>query len=207
VIRLLRTSALAFCFGLFPVTYGCKSGSKSGAAELKPSQAAQAEEILQQKPVEYPTAPLTAGATVFDFAALAHTGQALKLSDFLHRPSLVYFCAQDRAPACTALATSLRDNWTDLHAHIDMVLGVSPEPSVVHDDFASEHRLPFLLLSDSDNTLHRVFGLQPGAVASYLIGKDRKILQVFTAPNVKTHAAEVDAALTALNLKQEPYPL
>ncbi len=150
---------------------------------------------------------LTAGATVFDFSALAHTGQALKLSDFLHRPTVVYFCAQDKAAPCTALATALRDSWTDLNAQVDMVFGVSSEPSIVHDDFASEQHLPFLMLSDTDNTLHRVFGIQPGTVVSYLIGTDRKILQVFTPPNISAPAVEILNALTASGQKQPPYPM
>lgn len=163
--------------------------------------------MLEQKPVEYPSAPLVAGATVFDFSALAHTGLALKLSDFLHRPTLVYFCAQDKAAPCTALATALRDGWIDLHSQLDMVLGVSPEPSIVHDDFASEHRLPFLLLSDADNTLHKVFGIQPGMVVGFLIGTDRKVLHVFSPPNTSAPAVEILNVLTSLGLRQKDYPI
>lgn len=144
---------------------------------------------------------------MFDFSGLAHTGQALKLSDFLHRPTVVYFCAQDRAAPCTALATALRDSWTDLHSQLDMVLGVSPEPSIVHDDFASEQHLPFLLVSDTDNTIHRVFGIQPGTIVSYLIGTDRKVLHVFTPPNASAPAVEILNVLTALGLKQKDYPM
>jgi peroxiredoxin len=88
-----------------------------------------------------------------------------------------------------------------------MVFGVSAEPSIVHDDFASENKLPFLLLSDADNTLHRVFGIQPGRVVSYLIGTDRKILHVFAAPNTNAHATEIVNALTTLGLKRKDYPM
>jgi peroxiredoxin len=184
----------------------CRPQTKHGTGASS-SASPQRDAILEQKPTEFPTAPLAAGATAFDFSALAHTGQALKLSDFLERPSVVYFCAQDKAPPCTALAGSLRDSWTDLHAHLGMVFGVSPEPSIVHDDFASEQRLPFLLLSDSDGTINKVFGLQPGTVISYLIGTDRKILHVFSSPNPSAHAAEIVGVLTTLGLKRKDYPL
>lgn len=185
---------------------GCKSKATNASSSAN-AAASQEERILEQKPQEFPTSPLTVGDVVYDFSALAHTGQALKLSDFLNRPSVVYFCSQDKAAPCTALAASLRDAWTQLHAHIDMAFGISPELSIVHDDFASEQRLPFLMLSDGDGTLHRVFGIQPGTVTSYLIGTDRKVLHVFTAPNPAAHATEVMSTLTALGLKRQEYPM
>lgn len=205
--QLSRTKAWLSCLLAAAFFGACKSKSTSESASGNAAASAQEEQILEQKPQEFPKAPLVVGEVVYDFAALAHTGQALKLSDFKERPSLVYFCSQDKAAPCTALAASVRDAWTQLHSHIDMAFGVSPEPSIVHDDFASEQHLPFLMLSDGDGTIHKVFGIQPGTVTSYLVGTDRKILHVFAPPNPAAHGTEVLNTLTALGLKRQEYPM
>jgi peroxiredoxin len=168
---------------------------------------AKTELPQDEKPESFPSAPLAAGASVFDFTALAHTGQSLKLSDYLTRPVVVYFCPQDAQPACTALATSVRDVWADLHSQVDMVYGVSPEPTIVHREFAAENQLPHLLLSDSDTLLHRIFGMPVGAAAGYLISTDRTVIHAFSPPNPAAFGAEVLAVINARGLKRPDFPI
>jgi peroxiredoxin len=147
------------------------------------------------------------GQSVFDFTALAHTGQSLRLSDYLERPVVVYFCPGDAQPVCTALATSVRDVWADLHSQVDMVYGVSPEPTIIHREFAADNLLTHLMLSDSDNIVHRVFGVQPGMVLGYLVGTDRTIIHTFSPPNAAAFGAEILAVLTAKGLKRPDFPM
>ena len=131
-----------------------------------------------------PKAPLKAGESVFNFTALAHNGQRLRLAEFLQRPVLVYFCAADRDPTCQRLALSLRDQWLNLNPSLSMAFGVTAEDTVVHRDFAAEHALPHLLIADSDNSVRRVFGIAPGATTGFLISPERKVLHAFSTPNV-----------------------
>lgn len=181
---------------------GCKSESAN-----KPAAAGAPTAVVEVKPKSFPTAPLAAGAEVFDFTALAHTGQSVRLSDYSKKPVVVYFCPQDAQPLCTALAASVRDAWADLHSQVDMVYGVSPEATIVHREFAADNHLSHLLLSDADGTLHRVFGIQPGAVVGYLIGVDRKIVHVFAPPNAAAFGAEVLSVIVAKGLKRPEFPI
>lgn len=179
----------------------CKSKGDNGTVAPAPAP------IVEAKPKSFPTAPLTVGAEVFDFTALAHTGQSVRLSDYAQKPVAVYFCPQDAQPMCTALAASIRDLWADLHSQVDMVYGVSPEATIVHREFAADNHLSHLMLSDSDGTLHRVFGIQPGAVVGYLVGVDRKVLHVFAPPNAAAFGAEIMSAIVAKGLKRPEFPI
>ena len=129
------------------------------------------------------------------------------MSQFLDKPVVVYFCPSDREPLCTDLATTLRDAWLDLNSHVSMVFGVSPEGTVLHSAFSSRHKLPHLLLADDNGSVHRVFGLQPGMAASYLIGKDRTILRVLPVSGGAQHVAALKQALAELDLVKNPYPI
>lgn len=198
-----RTLVAVRCV-LVPMLFvGCKS--KDGEAAPKVNDAPMAE--VAPKPKSFPTAPLTAGAEVFDFSALAHTGQSVRLSDYLTKPVVVYFCPQDAQAVCTALATSVRDVWADLHSQVDMVYGVSREATILHREFAADNHLTHLLLADSDDTIHRVFGITPGTVVAYLIGVDRKVAHVFAPPNAAGFGPEILTVITAKGLRRPEFPI
>lgn len=183
----------------------CKQTPTSNAE--KPSSVAAAVEAIEEEPIDFPPAPLSVGQTVSNFTALAHTGQSLRLSDYLLRPVVVYFCPGHAQPTCAALATSVRDVWADLHSQVDMVYGVSPEPTIVHREFAADNQLSHLMLSDSDNMVHRVFGVQPGMVVGYLVGTDRTILHTFAPSNAATFGADILAVIAAKGLKRPDFPI
>jgi peroxiredoxin Q/BCP len=152
---------------------------------------------LQNQAAPAPTTPLTPGTEVFDFVALAHNGQRFKLSHFLDKPVGVYFCPQDETPTCTALAASIRDAWLPLNTHLSMVFGISTEDSVTHRDFASENRLPYLMVADVEQGVHRAMGVQPGTVVSFIIAKDRRVQHVFAPPTIASHGKQILDALTS----------
>ena len=197
-----RRAAVA-AVGLVVTVTGCESDAadETDAVEKKPK-----EVQLSEPPPSFPEAPLKVGATVHDFSALAHNGQLVRLSEFLDKPVVVYFCQQDQAEVCTSLALAIRNAWTDLHAQVSMVFAVSPEPTVVHREFSSEHKLSHLFLTDVDATLHRTFGIQPGTVVSYLIGADGTVRHVFEPP-ASDHGAEILNTLTALGLRRTDFPI
>lgn len=199
----LRTLALTSFLAGGLTCFGCKP--KVGTTAEKPGEPAAVAVVA--KPKSFPTAPLVAGAEVFDFSALAHTGQSLRLSDYLSKPVVVYFCPQDAQAVCTALATSVRDAWADLHSQVDMVYGVSREATIVHREFAADNHLSHLLLADSDDTIHKLFGIQPGMVVGYLIGVDRKVVHVFAPPNAAGFGPEILAVITAKGLRRPEFPI
>lgn len=198
--RFVTTCALSVALG------GCNEKPKQQQAENGPTESQAALEALENPSAPAPDQPLAAGDTVFDFSALAHTGQSLQLSEFLARPVLVYFCPTDRSPPCLQLALALREHWLVLNPSLSMVFGVSSDDTFVHRDFASEHALPHLLLADGDGSVHRLFGLRPGVTTAYLIGTDRKILRVLQ-PDPAGFADQVRRALAELNLERPIPPI
>jgi thioredoxin-dependent peroxiredoxin len=131
----------------------------------------------------------------------------MRLSEFTKRPLLLYFCPADRSPECQALAIEIRDHWLLLNPSLSMVFGVTPEDSFTHMDFASELELSHLLVADTDNSLHKAFGLSPGVNVAYLLGPDRQVLQVFDKPQAAGFTAAVLAALRANGLERPVPPL
>jgi peroxiredoxin Q/BCP len=180
---------------------GSHTSSSDGEPPAAPNQALENEQAL------LPESPLTAGEQVFDFQALAHTGQRVKLSAFLDKPVVVYFCPQDTAELCTDLASGLRDAWLELNAHVSMAFAVSPEPTPIHREFAIEHELPHLFLADTSGKVREIFGLKPGVAIGYLVGEQRQILRVLQPASGAAFIADLQKALAELGLLRAPYPI
>jgi peroxiredoxin len=179
---------------------GCKASPTAG-------QAGAGNDVEKTPAAALPDRALAAGDVVNDFQAIAHTGERVRLSRYLDKPALLYFCAQDTAVTCAALAGGIRDHWLELNAHVSMVFGVSREDRQLHNAFATDQRLPFLLLADSEQNLEKTFGVAAGAHVAYLIGSDRKVLRVFNAPLGGNIVAEVLGALSQLGLRGPDYPI
>jgi peroxiredoxin len=193
----MRAEILLLC-ALFA---SCRGERSPGGAQ---PTASEAEE---EAPAPLPTAPLSAGGTVNDFRALAHTGQRFKLSEFAKRPVLLHFCPGDRSPRCQAVATALRDQWLVLNPSLSMAFGVTQEDTFSHMDFASEFELSHLLVADTDGSVHSAFGLTPGVDVAYLVGTDRRVIQVFETPRPEDFVANVLAALRPLGLERPVPPI
>jgi thioredoxin-dependent peroxiredoxin len=181
------------------MTLACKGGDGASAGSV-PSAAPRAElPTAWQKPRD---TLLTVGELAPDFVALAHTGHRVRLSQFLERPSVVYFYPADKTPGCTAEAQDIRDAWLRLRDRVGMVFGVSTDDAVSHRDFASEHYLPFLLLSDTEHAIARSFGvpIENGRArrVTFVIGTDRKVTRVFDPVSPDGHAEEILASLDDL---------
>jgi thioredoxin-dependent peroxiredoxin len=198
----LRWPPCAVLLSLLFASSSCNA-LKKGPTET----AATSSAVLGNETAPAPKAPLKAGEQVFNFTALAHNGQRLRVSEFLRRPVLVYFCAADRDPRCQQLALSLRDHWLTLNPSLSMAFGVTTEDTVIHRDFAAEHALPHLLIADSDNSVRRVFGVAPAATTAFLINGERQIVHVFTTLNAASFAQDVLTILKQLGLERSAPPM
>jgi peroxiredoxin Q/BCP len=107
----------------------------------------------------------------------------VRLSAFLSAPVVVYFYGADRAPGPTTEARGFRDSWLRLSGKVGMVLGVSSDDRISHRDFATEERLPFLLVADERRAIAKAFGVpldgDRNKATTFVIGKDGKVLSVF----------------------------
>lgn len=149
---------------------------------------------------------LRAGDAAPDFSLPQQDGSIVRLSELLARgPVVVYFYPRDETAGCTAQACAFRDAYEDFKAAGAEVVGISSDSADSHASFASHRALPFLLLSDRDGKvrkLYRVkpafFGLVPGRV-TFVIDSSGTIRHVFnSAINMSRHVTEALASLKQL---------
>lgn len=209
VSRSLLPRSLGPCWSLALVSLlACRNSPEAGE-ETGGGTASEVSEMPSPAKEEAPRPekPLAIGDTVYDFQALTHLGRRVRLSDFLDRPVLVYFCPADADPACEALSGAIRDSWLALQPQLGMVLGVTSDSSVRHRAFSTREKLPQLLVPDKRGRLRETFGLPVGAFVSYLVSTERKVLQVFSPPQTAQHPAEVVKALQEQGLLRPAYPM
>jgi len=95
-----------------------------------------------------------------DFAGTTADGKRISLSDFRgKKPLVLYFYPKDNTPTCTKEACSFRDHAGEIAAAGGEVIGVSNDGAAAHKKFIADHRLNFPLLSDTDGTIAKAFGV------------------------------------------------
>lgn len=131
-------------------------------------------------------------------------GIEISSHSFIEKKNLiVYFYPKDETKVCTAQACAFRDQYQDFVDNNCEVVGVSSDTEESHDKFSQNHQLPFLLLSDSQRIIRKlfqvpkdVFGLLPGRY-TYVFNQKGELIHIFHATfNAQSH---IDAALQALS--------
>ncbi len=142
------------------------------------------------------------GVRAPDFEAQAHDGRRVRLSDLYREASVVlYFYPKDDTPGCTIEACGFRDAYEDFRDAGAIVVGVSADDEASHQRFAAKHRLPFLLLSDPDRSIRKLFhvkktlGLLDGRT-TFVIDREGLIrLRFDSALNFPKHVSEALAVI------------
>lgn len=137
-------------------------------------------------------------------------GATVALKDLLTHGNLVlYFYPKDMTPGCTTEACDFRDESRQLKALGAQVVGVSADSPESHRKFVAKHDLNFLLLSDPDNRVTRLYGVYKKKSlygrefmgierTTFVIDRDGVVRKVFPKVKVAGHAEEVIAALKAI---------
>ena len=131
---------------------------------------------------------------------MATDGSTIMLSSFRGKQHVIlYFYPKDDTPGCTREACSFRDHAEAFRRSDTVVLGVSVDSVASHRRFTDKFQLPFPLLADEQKTICRRYGtlglLGFAQRATFVIGKDGRILQIFPQVQVDGHVQEVLAAL------------
>ncbi len=106
---------------------------------------------------------VTVGDPAPDFTLPDHQGNDVTLSGFIGESNVVlYFYPKDFSPGCTAQACHFRDSYEDFTDLGAVVIGVSGDSPESHKRFVEEHLLPFILLSDGDNAVRKLYGATKG---------------------------------------------
>lgn len=146
---------------------------------------------------------LQEGQEAPDFMAMDQSGDVRQLRILNRdRPVVLFFYPRDGTPGCTTEACAFRDAWDRLQSTGAIVVGVSTDDVDSHARFATEHELPFPLLSDPDGNVLRLYGvpsrLGMAARVTYVIAPDGRIARVFPEVDPAVHADEVLAVLETL---------
>lgn len=145
---------------------------------------------------------LKKGDPVPHFTLKDQEGKDFDISDLAgKKPFVIYFYPKDHTPGCTAEACSFRDSYEDFKDLGAEVIGISSDSGSSHQKFASKHRLPFILLSDPDQKVSRLFGVKnylfgfiPGR-ETYVFDRNGKVLLVFNSLKAASH---IEKALSVL---------
>jgi len=147
---------------------------------------------------------LKVGDKLPNFTAKDTNGNVFNSSDHIGKQALViYFYPKDETKVCTQQACSFRDSYQEFKNLGAEVIGISSDTIQSHIRFKSKFNLPFILLSDNDKKLRKLFGVEndfliiPGR-QTFVIDKNGFVIMVFNSMSGTIH---IEKALKAL--KQE----
>lgn len=148
---------------------------------------------------------LKVGDTIPHFKAKGTNGNDFDSTTVVgQKPLVIYFYPKDNTPGCTAEACSFRDQYEDFKDLGAEVIGISSDSAASHEKFAKQYKLPFILLSDSDKKIRKLFGvpaglfgLLPGRV-TYVTDKNGVIQMVFDSVLATKHIPKALAAIKKL---------
>lgn len=146
-------------------------------------------------------------APAFDLAG--DGGGAIRLADLAGQKAVVYFYPKDDTSGCTSEAIDFTSKLTDFAAADTVVIGVSKDSVASHAKFRAKHALGVKLAADPDGAVvegwgvwieKSMYGRKYMGIerATFLIGRDGKVAQVWHKVKVPGHAAEVLKAAQAL---------
>lgn len=141
-----------------------------------------------------------------DFNLPRDGGETVGLADFAGKKIVLYFYPKDDTPGCTKEAIGFTEAVEAFAALDTVILGVSKDSVKKHDKFIAKHDLKIALLSDENGDVcerygtwveKKMYGKTYLGVerATYLIGSDGKILNMWRKVKVPGH---VEAVLDAL---------
>ncbi|MCX6273264.1 MAG: thioredoxin-dependent thiol peroxidase [Bacteroidetes bacterium] len=145
---------------------------------------------------------LKAGDKAPDFTSTDQNGKTVSLKDFKGKKVVLYFYPKDNTPGCTAEACNLRDNHEILQSKGYQVVGVSADNQKSHQSFISKFDLPFILLSDTDKSILKAYGVWGPKKfmgktfdgihrTTFLISEDGSIEKVIADVKTKDHTDQI----------------
>jgi len=144
---------------------------------------------------------LKIGDKIPNFTAKDTNGNLFDSQDYIGKqPLVIYFYPKDDTPGCTAQACSFRDNYQEFKDLGAEVVGISSDTVTSHLKFKSKFNLPFILLSDNDKKLRKLFGVQnnlfiiPGR-ETFVMDKNGIIIMIFNSMSAEIH---IEKALKTL---------
>lgn len=100
---------------------------------------------------------LEKGTAAPDFTLPDDNGNDITLSGFLGKKVVLYFYSKDNTAGCTAQAKGFAELNGEFNEKNAVVIGVSKDTQASHAKFREKFSLPFILLSDVDLDVIRLY--------------------------------------------------
>ena len=94
-----------------------------------------------------------------DFTLNGSDKKEHKLSDYLGKKIILYFYPKDNTPGCSVEAQDFKNCFDDVINKNTVILGISRDSLKSHDKFIAKYDLPFILLSDEDETVCNMYNV------------------------------------------------
>ena len=105
-----------------------------------------------------------------EFELIDQNNDTWTLKELTSEKNLVpFFYPKDDTPGCTREVCAFRDSHEIFSEHGANVVGISSDNRVSHLVFATDHQLPFVLLSDLGGKGRKLYGV-PKIWAYYQVG-------------------------------------
>jgi peroxiredoxin Q/BCP len=149
------------------------------------------------------------GDVVEDFERPDETGTPRRLSELLSSgPVVLFFYPGAMTYGCTRESCHFRDLTAEFAAVGAQLVGISGDAIEKQKQFSDKYHFGYPLLSDSDGTVAKAFGVQRSIAAlgvrrkTFVIDTDRTVLDVIASEvSFKSHA---DKALALLRDRRAP---
>ena len=140
---------------------------------------------------------------------LESTDGAISLSALKGKKVVLYFYPKDDTPGCTLEGQDFRDAIRKFRARNTVVLGVSRDSIPSHEKFRKKYKLPFDLLSDTEETLctqfdvikqKNMYGKKVRGIerSTFLIDERGVLRREWRKVKVEGHVDEVLTAISEL---------
>ena len=187
----------------FLVLAACTKSAPTPPAETTSASAPAAPVAVASAAAPAASSSLTAedplvGTVAPDFTATAQDGSSVHIAALKGKPVVVYFYPKDETAGCTKEACSFRDSWDALAKTGAVLVGVSADTLDSHRQFVAHYKLPFLLVSDPNGDIAKLYGVPFASVhhrQTVVIGADGRVKKVHRKVDVAVHAQEVLAEL------------
>lgn len=145
---------------------------------------------------------LTEGMQAPDFTLPGSDQCQHRLKDYLGRKVILYFYPRDYTPGCTNEAKDFRDAIQSFKDQNAVILGVSRDSVQSHEKFVAKHDLPFILLSDTEETVCKqydvlkeknMYGKKAIGIerSTFIIDETGMITKIFRKVRVPNHVEQV----------------
>jgi peroxiredoxin Q/BCP len=140
---------------------------------------------------------LVVGDKAPDFVLPDQDNRPTHFADMLGKGAIIlFFYPKDYSPGCTAEVCAFRDSFEAFNDAGATVIGVSADTSESHRGFADRNRLPFILLSDVEGSVHELYGVEKTfgifrARVTFIIDKQGIVRHSFSSQlNIEKHIVD-----------------